>query len=55
MIELDLEPIILKPFVQTRTPSSRQKMHRFLLNSSPLGQFFLCFYMIAHPEGPIEQ
>ena len=30
-------------------------MHRFLLYSSPQGPFLLCFYMIAHPKGPIER
>ena len=44
---------MLKPFVLR--PPSRQTMHRFLLNSSPLISFILCFYMIAHPKGPIER
>ena len=40
---------------QTPPPPSWQIMHRFLLNSSPLGPFLLCFYMITYPKGPIER
>ena len=28
---------------------------RILMNWSPLGPFLLCFYLIAHPRGPIER
>ena len=54
MLALDLERIILKPFVLRPPPPSWQIMHIILLNWSSMGSFFLCFKLIAYPKGLID-